>query len=66
MPAPHDLDPPAMTDEERRQKRIQDAAIGYELHFNKILRDFYADKAKADRIIRKFDAEKENTDGKTQ
>jgi hypothetical protein len=55
-----------MTDEERRQKRIQDAAFGYELHFNKILRDFYADKAKADRIIRKFDAEKENTDGKTQ
>lgn len=31
MPAPHDLDPPAMTEAERLEKKRQDAAIGFEL-----------------------------------
>lgn len=34
-PAPHDLDPPALTDKERRLKRIQDAAIAFELWHTK-------------------------------
>lgn len=44
MPAPHDLDYSALTEEERLAKRRQDALIGYELHFNRILRDYYAQK----------------------
>jgi hypothetical protein len=40
MPAPHDLDPQSMTDEERRAKRIQDAAIGYELDGNRHTADY--------------------------
>jgi len=30
-PAPHDLDPPAMTEAERLEKLRQDAAIAFEL-----------------------------------
>ena len=43
-PAPHDLDPPAMTEEERLAKRRQDALIGFEMHFNKILREYYEER----------------------
>ena len=32
MPAPQDLDPPSMTEEERLAKLRQDAMIGFELH----------------------------------
>jgi hypothetical protein len=31
MPAPHDLDPDAMTDAELRSKRLVDAAIAFEM-----------------------------------
>lgn len=32
MPAPHDLDPPAMTENERREKRRSEIAIAFALH----------------------------------
>jgi len=44
MPAPHDLNYSALTEEERLALRRQDAMIGYELHFNRILRDYYKER----------------------
>lgn len=41
-PAPHDLDPPAMTEAERLEKLRQDAAIGFELQANR-MRSEYVD-----------------------
>jgi hypothetical protein len=35
MPAPHDLDPPTRTEDERLAARRADALIGYELHFTR-------------------------------
>jgi len=44
MPAPHDLNYSALTEEERLALRRQDAMIGFELHFNRILRDYYEER----------------------
>ena len=40
MPAPHDLDPPAMTEAERLEKKRQDAAIGFERAAGRMSSDY--------------------------
>jgi hypothetical protein len=44
MPAPHDLDPPAMTEAERLEKKRQDAAIGFELDANRMTSAYVDDR----------------------
>jgi hypothetical protein len=47
MPAPHDLDPPSMTEEERLAKRRQEAAIAWELHVTKVYNELEAQRLAA-------------------
>lgn len=44
MPAPHDLDPPAMTEAERLAKRRQEAMIAWEMHCTRVYNELEAQR----------------------